>query len=112
VEFPEECVNCDTEPDNECYGWCEETYYFEVIDACVPPGLTSYFLFGPQSDDDYVASRFLIVDDLGQDCVEDPGDDDDTFDDDDDTVVDDDDSGNDDKNDKDKSGDDKGTCGG
>ena len=103
---PGECVDCDGDLDPECYGVCEEVLYFQFMDLCVPPGLTTYNLYGHPITGNPEDSKFITMDDVGQDCPEPTTDDDDDSDDDDDIISDDDDMTSDDDDDDDDNDDD------
>jgi hypothetical protein len=85
AEDPEgECLDCDGDGTPECAtyfdGWCETAYDFEVLDACVPAGDTTYTLLEEDAELPYDASESLAVTDhaectppLGPGAVEEGG---------------------------------------
>ena len=46
---PGDCIDCNDDSVVECLngendGWCEDAYYIDIVDDCVPPGETEYEL--------------------------------------------------------------------
>jgi len=67
VKNPAECEDCDDDGKRECWGWCETTHYFDIVDECVQPGTWSYSLL--QSGDDWdIATEQIAVTDSGEEC--------------------------------------------
>jgi hypothetical protein len=65
-EFPELCVDCDSNGVPECET-CVHEYYFELTDECVPPGTWSY----PESNQAW-SSVPIDVADTGDSCLDGP----------------------------------------
>jgi hypothetical protein len=65
VEDPEakcatssECIDCDGDGKEECWGYCEVPYYFTFTDYCVPGGEVTY-LPSILMHDDWIAKDWL-----------------------------------------------------
>ena len=77
---PDLCDDCDQNGTPECTGTCELIYHFEVLDLCVPPGLTDYTLYAKEEanyDYDEMDEESIDVTDSGEPCDQDGDDDDD-----------------------------------